>query len=106
MKKLGFALVALSLTLSGCGYHVAGRSDALPPGVHVVSVQPKLEKGRMSVHFTVGASSDDAKIKFLRAMESSPAFSNVVLLNVRGPGQSTNGTDEAILDLTAVYTRT
>lgn len=78
----------------------------LPAGVHVVSVQPKLEKGSMSVHFTVGASSDEAKIKFLRAMESSPAFSNVVLLNVRGPGQSTNGTDQAILDLTAVYTRT
>src|SRR4029077_364523 len=42
MKKPGFALVALSLTLSGCGYHVAGRSDALPPEIHVIAV-PALE---------------------------------------------------------------
>jgi len=47
MKKLGFALVALSLTLSGCGYHVAGRSDALPPGVHVIAV-PALENATTS----------------------------------------------------------
>jgi len=78
----------------------------LPAGVHVVSVQPKLEKGRMSVHFTVGASSDEAKIKFLRAMESSPAFSNVTLLDVRAANQSVNTTDQAILELNAVYTRT
>lgn len=47
MKKLGFALVALSLTLSGCGYHVAGRSDALPPGIHVIAV-PALENATTS----------------------------------------------------------
>jgi outer membrane lipopolysaccharide assembly protein LptE/RlpB len=47
MKKLGLALVALSLTLSGCGYHVAGRSDALPPGIHVIAV-PALENATTS----------------------------------------------------------
>ena len=47
MKKPGFALVALSLTLSGCGYHVAGRSDALPPGIHVIAV-PALENATTS----------------------------------------------------------
>jgi outer membrane lipopolysaccharide assembly protein LptE/RlpB len=47
MKKLGFALVALSLTLSGCGYHVAGRTDALPPGIHVIAV-PALENATTS----------------------------------------------------------
>jgi outer membrane lipopolysaccharide assembly protein LptE/RlpB len=47
MKRLGFALVALSLTLSGCGYHVAGRSDALPPGIHVIAV-PALENATTS----------------------------------------------------------
>jgi len=45
MKRLGFALVALSL--SGCGYHVAGRSDALPPGIHVIAV-PALENATTS----------------------------------------------------------
>jgi outer membrane lipopolysaccharide assembly protein LptE/RlpB len=47
MKKLESALVALSLTLSGCGYHVAGRSDALPPGIHVIAV-PALENATTS----------------------------------------------------------
>ncbi len=47
MKKLGFALVALSLSLSGCGYHVAGRSDALPTGIHVIAV-PALENATTS----------------------------------------------------------
>ena len=47
MKRLGFALVALSLTLPGCGYHVAGRSDALPPGIHVIAV-PALENATTS----------------------------------------------------------
>jgi outer membrane lipopolysaccharide assembly protein LptE/RlpB len=47
MKRLGFALVALSLTLSGCGYHVAGRTDALPPGIHVIAV-PALENATTS----------------------------------------------------------
>jgi outer membrane lipopolysaccharide assembly protein LptE/RlpB len=47
MKRLGFALGALSLTLSGCGYHVAGRSAALPPGIHVIAV-PALENATTS----------------------------------------------------------
>lgn len=78
----------------------------LPVGVHVVSIQPKLEKGHIFVHFTVGAASDEAKLKFLRAMESSPAFSNVVLLNVHKPGAAAANVDEAVLELNAIYTRT
>src|SRR5215510_3500419 len=58
----------------------------LPVGVHVVSIQPRLEKGRMSVHLRVGAVSDEAKIKFLRAMENSPAFTDVILLSVSAGG--------------------
>ena len=34
--------VALTLASAGCGYHVAGRSDALPQGIHVIAV-PTLE---------------------------------------------------------------
>src|SRR5204863_2226320 len=29
---------ALALTLAGCGYHVAGRSDSLPKSIHVIAV--------------------------------------------------------------------
>jgi len=78
----------------------------LPVGVHVVSIQPKLDKGRMFVHLTVGAVSDEAKIKFLRAMESSPAFSNVTLLNVHAPSGGAGNSDQAVMELNAVYSRT
>jgi outer membrane lipopolysaccharide assembly protein LptE/RlpB len=36
------SIAALALALSGCGYHVAGRSDSLPRSVHVIAV-PALE---------------------------------------------------------------
>jgi outer membrane lipopolysaccharide assembly protein LptE/RlpB len=41
-KTLAVAMFALSLTVAGCGYHVAGRSDALPKTIHVIAV-PALE---------------------------------------------------------------
>jgi outer membrane lipopolysaccharide assembly protein LptE/RlpB len=40
-----FALLAMVLganVLSGCGYHVAGRSDALPKTIHVIAI-PAIE---------------------------------------------------------------
>jgi outer membrane lipopolysaccharide assembly protein LptE/RlpB len=36
------AILAVSMTVAGCGYHVAGRSDALPKSIHVIAV-PALE---------------------------------------------------------------
>ena len=76
----------------------------LPVGVHVVSIQPKLDKGHMSVHLMVGAVSDEAKIKFLRAMESSPVFSDLKLLNVHTGGGGSS--DQAVMELNVVYSRT
>jgi len=35
-------LVILASSLTGCGYHVAGRSNSLPQGIHVIAV-PALE---------------------------------------------------------------
>src|SRR6267154_866967 len=72
----------------------------VPVGVHVISIQPQMEKGKMLVRLSVAASSEDAKIKFLRGMEASPVFSNVQLLSVRG---GPNGADQAMLELNAVY---
>src|SRR5229473_3097307 len=39
--------LALALLTAGCGYHVAGRSDALPKTVHVIAV-PALENATTS----------------------------------------------------------
>ena len=73
----------------------------VPAGVHVVSIQPQLEKGHMFVKLAVAASSEESKIKFLKAMETSTAFSNVQLLSDR----KLTGADQALLELNAVYAR-
>jgi outer membrane lipopolysaccharide assembly protein LptE/RlpB len=41
-RRIGFALMTATLWSAGCGYHVAGRSDALPKSIHVIAV-PALE---------------------------------------------------------------
>jgi type IV pilus assembly protein PilN len=72
----------------------------VPVGVHVVSIQPQLEKGHMFVRLTVDATSDESKIKFLHAMENSPAFSNVELMSVHAAQSG-----EQALELHAIYVR-
>src|SRR5438445_13144168 len=48
---------ALALTLAGCGYHVAGRSDALPKSIHVIAV-PALENKTTSYRIEQRLTSD------------------------------------------------
>src|SRR6266849_397122 len=49
----------------------------LPTGVRLVTIEPAHEKGRVLVRLQVGAISDEAKLKFVRALENSPAFKEV-----------------------------
>jgi type IV pilus assembly protein PilN len=49
----------------------------MPSGVRLVSIEPKHEKGQVKVTLQIGAISDEAKLRFLRALESSPAFKEV-----------------------------
>lgn len=51
----------------------------LPPGVRVVSISPKLVNGRAQVSMTVGASSDESKLRFIEAIEHSKNFSDVIV---------------------------
>jgi Tfp pilus assembly protein PilN len=53
----------------------------LPPGVRVVRIEPKLEKGTVTVHFVVGAANQEAKLKLLKSFENSSSFSNVKWLS-------------------------
>jgi type IV pilus assembly protein PilN len=78
----------------------------LPAGVRVISIQPKHEKGIVEVKLVVGAVSDDAKLKFLGALERSSSFTRVVLLNEKPSAASQGGTDRVDIELTAVYSRT
>ena len=78
----------------------------LPAGVRVVSIQPKHEKGRVEVKLVIGAVSDDAKLKFLNALERSPSFSHVQLVNEKKSGLSPGSADRVDVELIADYSRT
>jgi Tfp pilus assembly protein PilN len=75
---------------------------SLPAGVHVVSIAPSLVGDEVQLRLVVGASSDEAKLKFLQAIESSPAFSRLEVLSESRPGRA-EGTDEVRVELTAWY---
>jgi type IV pilus assembly protein PilN len=78
----------------------------LPAGVRVVSIQPKHEKGIVEVKLIVGAVSDDAKLKFLNALEKSSSFTHVVMVNEKQSTPSPGSVDRVDIELTAVYLRT
>ena len=74
----------------------------LPAGVHVLHIEPKLEKGVVSVHFIVGATNQESKLKMLKAFENSAAFSRVQLQAERTSAQP--GTDPVLIEFIADYT--
>jgi len=76
----------------------------LPPGVHVLHIDPKLEKGIVSVHFVVGATNQEAKLKLLKAFEDSPSFSHVELVSERVATQP--GSDPLTIEFEAEYPNT
>jgi type IV pilus assembly protein PilN len=76
----------------------------LPAGVRVVSIEPKQEKGRIEVKFIIGATSDDAKLKFVKALEDSKTFTRVELISEQRPTAGTG--DQIVVELTAEYLRT
>jgi Tfp pilus assembly protein PilN len=77
----------------------------LPPGVRVVNISPKLESGRAQVELTIGAESDESKIKFLQNLERSKVFSDIQVKDDRRSDQS-NGGDKITVQLTAWYSTT
>jgi len=74
----------------------------LPEGVRIVNINPKLVAGHIELHMNVGAMSDEAKLKFLRALENSKSFSHVALSSETRP-QHANDQDRVYLDLIAWY---
>jgi type IV pilus assembly protein PilN len=79
----------------------------MPTGVRLMSIEPAHEKGQVLVKLQIGAISDEAKLKFLRALESSPAFKEVrVEHDVKSePQEGTGDLDHLHVQLTAVYVR-
>lgn len=79
----------------------------LPTGVRLVSIEPAHDKGQVLVKLQVGAISDDAKLKFVRALESSPAFKEVKEISEKGvePQAGNGDLDRVQIQLTVVYVR-
>jgi Tfp pilus assembly protein PilN len=77
----------------------------LPGGVRVVRIEPKLVKGNMEVTLLIGASTDEAKLKFLKALETSREFSRVTLISEHAPAQPASG-DQTMVELKMIYSRT
>jgi Tfp pilus assembly protein PilN len=78
----------------------------LPPGVRLLDIEPKHDKDFVKVKFHIGATSEEAKQRFLRALESSPAFSGVQD-NSEMPVEpgANNGPDRLRVELSVIYVR-
>lgn len=72
----------------------------LPPGVRLLSVEPHTEKGHVQIKFSAVARNDEAKQQFIRALESSPAFTGVTEASEHHVEQG-----GVQIELTAVYMR-
>ena len=57
----------------------------LPEGTRVVSIEPKLAGDNVQLRVLVGAVSDESKLKFLKALESSAEFSHIELRSENRP---------------------
>jgi Tfp pilus assembly protein PilN len=77
----------------------------LPAGVRVVSIEQKHDKGVVEVKLTIGATSDEAKLKFLHALEQSPSFSHLEVLNQKVAQQQPGSNDKVDVELSVVYSR-
>ena len=77
----------------------------LPPGVHILRIAPTLEHGTANVKFTVGGSTQDAKLGLLKAFEDSKSFTHIELTSegVARPGPG-SGTDVFTAEFSAIYT--
>jgi len=80
--------------------------QTLPPGVHVIKIEPRLENGSASVRFMVGGSSQESKIKLLQAFEDSRSFSHVELTSEGAPrqGGGPGAADVFQVEFSAIYT--
>jgi type IV pilus assembly protein PilN len=78
----------------------------LPGGVRVVSIEPRQVKGRVEVKLTVGTATEEAKDKFLRALEESRQFSSIQLDSEKPAVKSAgSANDLEIMELSVVYSR-
>ena len=74
----------------------------LPTGVRVISIAPRMEKGKVQLKLVVGALTDEGILKFLKALEASKMFSDVQPKQGSHPTQG-GTTDRVMLELEVWY---
>jgi type IV pilus assembly protein PilN len=77
----------------------------LPAGVRVVSIEPKHDKGVVEVKLIIGATNDEAKMKFLHALEQSPSFSQLRMVSEKQVLPTAGENDKINVELTVVYSK-
>jgi type IV pilus assembly protein PilN len=77
----------------------------LPGGVRVISIEPKQVAGHVELKLSVGATDDEAELKFLHALEDSKEFTEVQVQTVNHSTGNASG-DQKVVQLTTVYSRT
>jgi type IV pilus assembly protein PilN len=78
----------------------------LPDGVRVISIEPKQFAGHVEVKLSVGVTSDEAELKFERALEESKEFTEFKVEGVHPANSSGNQSgDQKVVQLTTVYSR-
>lgn len=83
----------------------ANLEQILPPGVRVISISPQMDNGgHVKLVFSIGAVNDEQEIKFLNAIDSSPVFSDVHVMQETYPQKEQVGErDRVLLNLEAYY---
>src|SRR6266849_6999390 len=75
----------------------------LPGGVRVISIEPKQVAGHVELKLTVGATNDEAELKFEHALEQSREFTRVQIQDVRLSNAVGNQSgDQKVVQLTTV----
>jgi Tfp pilus assembly protein PilN len=74
----------------------------LPHGVRVISISPRREGGRVEVKFSIGATSDENKLKFLQVLDEWKEFSSVQVTSESRSATGDEG-DKVVLELIAQY---
>ena len=77
----------------------------LPDGVRVISIEPRLAYDHLELKLTIGAKTDEGKLRFLKALEGSRAFSDIEVLGENRTG-SRAGEDQVLMALNARYSAT
>jgi Tfp pilus assembly protein PilN len=78
----------------------------LPPGVRVVSISPRMASDHVEIRLLVGASSDESKLKFLKALEESRVFSAIQVRQENRSKENSPDRDPIQIELVTWYSTT